>query len=526
MAARVRRSLRLGSLAGLGDGTGVTEPATKERTEPHPIAATRHHDVLIVGAGFSGLAMAIELKRRGRDFAIVDKADRFGGTWAANVYPGAACDVPSHLYQLSRRPSADWSRAYATQPEILAYLERVAAAERLEERTRLTTRLANATWDDEPGLWRVTLDGPGGTTHETARTLVLAAGMLHVPSRPRIEGLDDFTGPVMHTAEWRPDFEPDGMRLAVIGTGASAIQLVPALAGRAARVDLYQRSAPHVVEKRDRDLVGLASVFRRLPPLRAAYSRWLFEFHEWRHMVWRGYDRAVDAAEAMARRPVDAAIADPALRAAVTPSHRIGCQRILQSADYYRALARDDVHLVMDPIERVTERGIVADGTMREVDAVVLATGFEVARAAGLDVRGVGGRSLEETWREKAVAHVGTFVAGFPNLVTLLGPGTGLGHNSVVLMAEAQASRVARLLDEADRVGLGRLDVRADAQAAWESEHAAMAAGTVWGLAPGEGGCRTWYHDEKGRPTAVWPGTVRQFRRRLRRVGLADFEGG
>ena len=476
------------------------------------------HDVLIVGAGFSGLAMALELRRRGRSFAMIDKGSRVGGTWACNVYPGAACDVPSHLYQLSRRPHAGWSRAYAPQPEILAYLERVAEAERLP--LRLSTRLVRAEWDGE--AWQVTLQGPHGAMREAARRLVLATGLLHVPARPRIEGLETFEGPVMHSAEWDEAFEPEGKHVAVIGTGASAIQIVPALAGRVARVDLYQRTPPHVVAKADRAFDRRRGLFGALGSLRALYSRWLFEFHEMRHMVWRGYWRAVESAEGMARAPLEEAIADPAMRDALAPQHRIGCQRILQSSDYYPALAREDVSLVTDPIDRVTPNGIVAGGRERKTDAIVLATGFRVAEGAGLDVR-ANGRALAEVWREKAVAHAGTFVAGFPNLAVLLGPGTGLGHNSVVLMAEAQARRLARLYDEADRAGCAALDVTSDAQAVWEAEHEAMAARTVWGLAPEEGGCRSWYHDAKGRPAHVWPGTVRQFRRRLSRVTLRDF---
>ena len=497
------------------------EVAPARRTEG-PAVAGRHprvRDVLIVGAGLSGLAMALEARAAGRDVAVIEKADGPGGTWAANTYPGAACDVPSHLYQLAARPHTGWSRPYAPQPEILAYAERVAAE--LGKAIRYGAAMERAEWDGAAKRWQVTL-----ATGETivARRLVLATGMLHVPKRPGIEGLEEFAGAMHHTAEWPEAFDPRGKRIAVIGTGASAIQVVPPLAELAARLHLVQRTPPWVVAKKDRPFARRRRLFAALPPLARAYRAWLDQFHEMRHMVWRGHERAVEWAERMARETMEDAIDDPALRAALTPDYRIGCKRILQSSDYYPAIARGNVELVTAPVERIVPEGLIAGGRTIALDAIVLATGFHVAEGIGLDVRGPDGVTLRDLWTTRALAHCGTAVHGLPNCAMLLGPGTGLGHNSVVLMAEAQTRYLTRLWDAQDGAGWEAMTPRAAAQSAWRDELDAMLSRTVWGRSPGEGGCLSWYHDAKGRPTAVWPGTVRQFRRRLARSGLGDYE--
>ena len=472
--------------------------------------------VLIVGAGFSGIATALECEAAGLDWRLVEAHGAVGGTWALNRYPGAACDVPSQLYRLARRPHAGWSRPFAPAREIERYLATVATEPAMRERIALRTRMERADWRGDH--WRVRVQGPGGAQTLRARRLALATGMLHAPRRPALPGLDAFGGPVMHTAEWSEGFDPAGRRIAVIGAGASAIQLVPELA-RHATVALYQRSPPWVVPKRDAAHGALPRALAAFAPTRALWREWLYRFHEMRHMVWRGHERAVDWAEAMARDAMERAVADPELRAALTPDYRIGCKRILQSSDYHNAVAGPRVELVTDPIERVTAGGVVAGGRERPADTLVLATGFRVAEAAGLDVRGPSG-ALADAWKERPLAHLGTYPRGFPNLAVLLGPGTALGHNSVVLMAEAQARHLVRLWSRsADPV-----QPTAAAEAAWAADLERMAAKTVWGLAPGAGGCASWYHDRAGRPTAVWPGTVGQFRQRLRRAGASEFE--
>ena len=492
----------------------MTSPPAARGGEPR----SRARDVLIVGAGLSGLAMALEARAAGRDVLVIEKNARPGGTWATNTYPGAACDVPSHLYQLASRPSADWSRPYAPQGEILAYVERVAAE--LAQSIRYDVRMERAEWSATDARWRVRLDDG---SHIEARRLVLATGMLHVPRRPDIPGLGAFGGQLVHTAEWPEGFDAAGKRVAVVGTGASAIQVVPPLAAQAERLHVVQRTPPWVVAKSDRPFARRRRLFGTLPPLARLYRFWLDQFHEVRHLVWRGHERSVEWAERMARETMEAAIGDPALREALTPNYRIGCKRILQSSDYYPAIARENVELVTEPVERVVPEGLVVGGRTIGLDAIVLATGFHVAEGIGLDVRGTDGVTLRELWKARALAHCGTSIHGLPNCAMLLGPGTGLGHNSVVLMAEAQVRYLIRLWDAQDEAGWEAMEARAEAQEAWGGELDAMLARTVWGRAPGEGGCRSWYHDAKGRPTAVWPGTVRQFRRRLARSGLGDY---
>ena len=466
--------------------------------------------------------MTLEARAMGRRVAIIERHEKPGGTWALNTYPGAACDVPSHLYQLARAPSAEWSRPFAPQSEIEGYVSDVADGLRADPGVSWRTGLGmeRAEWDDSKQRWRVHLSNG---TIETTGWLVLATGMLHVPRRPAIPGLGDFAGPVLHTAEWDAGFDPEGRRIAVIGTGASAVQVVPPLAAKAEHLTLFQRTPPWVVAKSDKPFGRRRTLFGRVPGLARLYRRWLHEFHEMRHLVWRGHVRSIEWAERMARDTMEWAIADPSLRLKLTPDYRIGCKRILQSSEYYPALARANVDVETAPIDRVTRRGIVAGGREHAVDAIVLATGFEVANAVGLDVWGRGGRHLREVWAERPLAHCGTTLQGFPNLATLLGPGTALGHNSVVLMAEAQARYLARLWDEQDRAGVNAIEPRADAQEAWREEIDAALAKTVWGLPPGMGGCTSWYHDAKGRPSVVWPGTVRQFQRRLKRSGLKDY---
>ena len=484
-------------------------------------APTRTVPLLIIGAGFSGLAMALELLAAKRDFLLIEKGEDVGGTWAANAYPGAACDVPSHLYQLARRPWHGWSRSFAPREEIQDYLERVATEPELAARIERCTAMRRAEWDGAAKVWRVATLGPLGERMIVTPHLVLATGMLHVPKRPDIPGLDEFAGTVMHTAEWDRSFDAAGRRIAVIGTGASAIQLVPALIEEGATVTLYQRSAPHVVAKKDADLS--ASRALRFGPLRALYRRWLFEFHEMRHMVWRGYHRAVDSAEAMSRRAREAASDDAAFLASVEPNHRIGCKRILQSNSYYPALASDAVEVVTDPIEQVEPDGVVAGGQSRPADVIALATGFHVADAIGLDVQGREG-TLRDAWTDGAAAMGGMQVRGFPNMTLLLGPGTALGHNSMVLMAEAQARAFVRLLKQQEKAGVEVFEPTAAAQTKWSERRERMTAKTVWGLALGAGGCQSWYHDDQGRANAVWPGTVRQFQRALRRIRPGDYE--
>ncbi len=411
-------------------------------------------DMLIVGGGFSGMIMAIDARKRGfGDLLILEKAETFGGTWRENTYPGVACDVPAHLYSIASSPNPGWSRVYAKGPEIQSYILDVARREGLEGVTRFGAKATGADWDAVARRWRVTTEG--GETF-VCRVLVSATGPLHVPRLPSVPGIDAFEGPAFHSAEWDRSVDLTGKRVAIVGTGASAIQFVPEVVRKAARVTLYQRTPPWVAPRLDGPIPEWRrKAYASVPGLRAL-RRWIsYRYHEMQHRVFRGAPRAVRFAQKMALMNLRSAIKDRKLRAKLTPNYRIGCKRILFSNTYYKALARETVEVVTRPVTAVTAGGLVAaDGVERPADVLIFATGFQVADGAGmLPARGRGGQTLSEAWRDGMSAYLGTAMPGFPNLFFLLGPNTGLGHNSVLLMVEQQVEHVLRLLSEMREAG-------------------------------------------------------------------------
>jgi cation diffusion facilitator CzcD-associated flavoprotein CzcO len=467
-------------------------------------------EVVVVGSGFSGLAMAAGLKRAGREgFLLLERARDVGGTWRDNVYPGCACDVPSHLYSFSFARNPGWSSTFSPQPEIHAYMRRVAERENLLPHIRFGCELEEASWDEATASWRlVTSSGP-----LAARVLIAAAGPLCEPAIPDIPGLRDFEGRVFHSATWDHDHDLTAERVAVIGTGASAIQFVPEIQPRVGKLHLFQRTAPWVMPRRARPLSRFERVLYRYVPgaqrlVRVAiyWGRELYALP----LVRSGLSRFIRVvAEAHLRRQVP----DPALRAKVTPDYAPGCKRILVSNDYLPALSEPNVEVVCDGIREVRRGSVVtADGREREVDTIILGTGFRVTDMPIAErLRGSDGRSLAERWDGSPRAHRGTMVAGFPNLFLLLGPNTGLGHTSVVLMAEAQVGYVLQALEHAR--GAASLGVRPEAEHAWNVEVQRRMKGTVW-LA---GGCASWYLDRNGLNTTLWPDFSFRFRRALRR---------
>jgi len=483
------------------------------------VDAMSEFPVVIVGAGFSGLAAGILLKRAGiESFTIVEKDVGVGGTWRANTYPGAACDVQSHLYSFSFEPNPGWSRSYGPQQEILAYLERCARKYGLMPHMRFGTEVTGAEFDEARGLW---------TVHTTrgdlpARALVLGNGALHLPSYPEIPGLREFEGPAFHSARWDHDVDLTGKRVAVIGTGASAIQFVPQIAPRVAQLHLFQRTPPWIMPKPDREM--------------SARERWLMEHVPGAHwarrtrLYWRLESRVFPLiydtprisayAESIARKFLASQVADPALRAQLTPDYRIGCKRVLLSNDYYPALTRPNVELVTDGIASVGPRGVrTRDGREREVDAIILGTGFRVADyLSKMRIVGRGGRDLNETWREQLASYLGITVSGFPNLFLLMGPGTGLGHNSMIFMIEAQARYAVQSIASIARSGVSFMDVRPEVQRAFTDELERKNASTVW-----SSGCSSWYRTANG-GLVTWPGFTFDYWRRTRRVDWADYE--
>ncbi|TDK43832.1 flavin-containing monooxygenase [Antarcticimicrobium luteum] len=475
-------------------------------------------DILIVGAGFSGLIMALEARRRGfGKIVILEKADDIGGTWRENTYPGVACDIPSHLYSMARHPNPDWSSAYAGGAEIWAYLRRVARDEGLYELCHFEQTLKSARWDGT--RWQVETEK--GAEYST-RVLVSALGPLHVPRIPKVAGADSFPGPAFHSAGWDHGVDLAGKRVAVVGTGASAIQFVPQIARQAAHVTVFQRTAPYVMPRADGPIAPWMRTLHQRFPLSRALRRWLiYRMFEARHAVFRGRPRAVHMAMEMWRKTMEKSITDPALRKALTPPYRIGCKRILSSNDWYPALTRDNVTVIPSGVAKIEgDRLIAEDGTETRADVLIWGTGFHVTDAMRrMRISGEGGKSLARLWVRGMQAHLGTALAGFPNLFFMLGPHTGLGHNSVVLMAEAQAEHIGRLLEGMRAKGIAAVAPRAEAQEAFEAEMDARLASSVWQT----GGCTSWYQDHSGRNPTLWPGTAGEYRKRMARAGLDQY---
>jgi cation diffusion facilitator CzcD-associated flavoprotein CzcO len=471
--------------------------------------------VAIVGSGFSGIGLAIRLKQDGiEDFAVLERGDGVGGTWHFNTYPGCACDVPSHLYSFSFAPNPGWSRTYSRQPEIRDYLERVVDDFGVREKIRLGCEVETARWDGE--AWEI--DTSAGSVR--ARVLVSATGPLVEPKIPPFPGLDSFAGPAFHSARWDHSAELAGKRVAAVGTGASAIQFVPAIAPDVERLHVFQRTPPWVMPHSSRPITRTEQlIYAKLPLAQRLVRGGIYAARELLVLGFVKQPRIMKGIEKIAERHMRGAIDDPELLAKVRPDYTIGCKRILPSNEWYPALARDNVELVTDPIAEVCERSVVsADGTEREVDAIVFGTGFHVVdMPVARMVRGRDGRSLEEAWEGSPRAHLGTAVAGFPNLFILLGPNTGLGHSSMVYMIESQVAYVMDALRELRRNGHRTVEVRPDVQERYNREVQRRMKHTVWST-----GCKSWYLDEQGNNPTLWPDWTWRFRQRTARFDPSE----
>ena len=471
---------------------------------------TQHVQQLVVGAGFAGLGAAIKLQESGEtDFLVVEKGGDVGGTWRDNTYPGAACDVPSQLYSYSFAPNPDWTMSFSPQPEIQAYIRRVAEESQVLDRFRFHTALEEARWDDQAQHWVVTLSD--GTT-VTATSLISGAGGLSEPKLPDIDGIDTFQGEIFHSARWNHDVDLAGKRVAVIGTGASAIQIVPELQKVVDHLDVYQRTAPYVLPRHDRSYTRLERLaFRHLPLVQQVYRTAIYWGREGYVPGFTLQPKLAWPAKQMALANIRRGISDPQLRERVTPTFEIGCKRILISNTYYPALDSANVDLVTDPIAKITGSGIVtADGVEREIDVLVVATGFHTTEQPIADhIVGREGRTLAETWREGGMAgYKGTAVHGFPNLFQIVGPNTGLGHSSMVFIIEAQLTYVVDAIRTMRREGLASVEPRAEVQAQWNDDLHRRMQRTVWTT----GGCSSWYLDAHGRNTTLWPRSTFAFR--------------
>ena len=479
---------------------------------------TEHVQVAIIGAGFSGLGMAIALREEGiEDFVVLERAGDLGGTWRDNSYPGCACDIPSVLYSLTAEQNPGWSQAFARQPEIERYMHDLADRHGLAAHLRCAHEVTGARWDEVAQRWEIT--STQGSL--TAQIVVSATGALADPAIPDLPGLERFGGRVFHSARWDHDHALEGRRVAVVGTGASAIQFVPEIQPRVGHLDLFQRTPPWVLPRENPGIPDRwRARFARHPRLLGLTRRAVFSLLESFHIGFR-HPAVMRLAESRARRHIARQVADPALRAKLTPDYRLGCKRVLGSNTYYPALAASNVDVVTAGIREVTATGIVdAEGVEHPVDTIIFGTGFKVTDPPiSHVVRGRDGRTLAESWAGSPQAHLGLAVAGFPNLFLLLGPNTGLGHNSVLLMIEAQIAHLKRVLAHRRSRGAAAIEPSAERQAAFVAEVDRGSKGSVWTA----GGCLSWYTDVTGRNSALWPGSVRAYQRRLAGFDPSDW---
>jgi cation diffusion facilitator CzcD-associated flavoprotein CzcO len=476
-------------------------------------------DVAIVGAGFGGLGLGVRLRDAGRtSLAILEADEGLGGTWRVNTYPGVACDIPSHLYSYSFAPRADWTRRYPSQPEILGYLEQVAEERGLRPHLHLGTSVTAARFEPDRDRWRLSLEG--GDELE-ARVLATACGQLRIPHLPRFPGLEDFEGAWWHSARWDHDFDLRGKRVAVVGSGATAIQVVPELAKVAARLHVFQRTPPWIIARHDRPYARAERrLFAAVPAWRRLYRSLLFWRQEAFFLGFRPDSLPSKLLTRMARWRLESQVEDPQLRAALTPTYPIGCKRVLVSDDYFPVFNEPQVELVTSGIERFVPAGVrTRDGRERGLDAVVFATGFDSqALVAPMRVENGDGRTLDEAWRDGPYAHLGLTVPGFPNLFLLYGPNTNLGHNSIVFMMEAQIAHVLGCLDELDRRNARRIEVRPEALERFDRRAQARLTSSIWSQ-----GCTSWYKNDVGRITNNWPGFATEYWHSVRRPRARDF---
>jgi cation diffusion facilitator CzcD-associated flavoprotein CzcO len=480
---------------------------------PQPLA------VLIIGAGFAGVGMAIQLQKRGIDnYLILEQAASVGGTWRDNSYPGAACDVPSHLYSFSFVSKTDWSRKFAPQGEIHAYIQQCVLEFGLAARIRCNSALVSAEFEQSTGLWRVRC--ANGAEYLT-QALISACGQLNQPAYPEIAGLDKFTGERFHSARWNHQYHLSGKRVAVIGTGASAIQFVPQIVPKVAQLYLFQRSAAYVIAKPDRayrpwELALLA----RVPALQKLDRTLKYVQHEVRALAFICFPALMKLFNFSFHRHLAKAIGDPQLRQLLTPNYPLGCKRILISNDYFPALAQPNVEVVNAGIREITEHGVVTeDGCEREVDVLIYGTGFTATDfLAPMQIKGLDGVDLNQAWRDGAQAYKGISVSGFPNLFLLYGPNTNLGHSSILYMLESQFTYVLDGL-QALRQGLRYIDVKAPLQQRFNQRLQAQIGQTIWAQ-----GCTSWYKNAAGKNTSNWPGFTFSYRQQTRHLELTDYD--
>ncbi|HYB99602.1 MAG TPA: NAD(P)/FAD-dependent oxidoreductase [Candidatus Limnocylindrales bacterium] len=474
----------------------------------------------IIGSGFSGLSLGIHLRKDGiQSFRIFEKAHRVGGTWRENTYPGCACDVASFAYCFSFEQKTDWSRKWSPQGEILDYMEHCVRKYGLDEHIRFGAEIAGATFDEQAGVWHVRT--AGGDIIE-ADIVVSCVGQLHRPNIPDIEGLDRFQGKVFHSARWDHEYDLTGRHVAVVGNAASAIQFIPHIARKVARLSIFQRSANWMVPRGDRAYTPAEKErFRRHPWMAKAYRWWIWFAHELWFPVFRRNGYLSVQWERGAVQYMESIIQDPQLRQALMPDYPIGAKRILISDDYYQSLTLPNVELIRDGVARLTENSIVTrSGREVPIDTLILATGFRTTEfLVPMQIEGTGGRNLHEAWKEGARAYYGMTVSGFPNFFMMYGPNTNLGHNSIIFMIECQTAYIMDLIRKMRAQDVGTVDLRSEVMEAYNRKLQQNLARTAWAAVD-----KSWYKDAAGHITNNWSGTTTTYWWHTRHADLADYK--
>ena len=502
------------------DTTGSSNPEIlaqpEESSESKDI---QHVRIAILGTGFSGLGMAIRLKQRGEEnFVVFEKATDIGGTWRDNTYPGCACDVPSHLYSFSFALNPRWSHAFSRQPEIWEYLRDCARRFGITPHIRWNTELLSASWNEEEQCWHIlTSRGP-----YTAEILIMGNGPLSEPSLPPIKGIENFEGTLFHSARWDHSYDLNGKRVAVIGTGASAIQFVPRIQPQVAQLSLFMRTPPWIIPRLDHPIPGWQQkLFRWLPFIQRAIRSRIYLLREITALAFIYRPKMLKAAMRIGQEHLEKQVPDPGLRAKLTPTYTLGCKRVLLSDDFYPSLSQPNVEVVTDHIREVRAHSIVTeDGKEHEIDALICATGFHVTDThLPEQIYGRDGQSLGESWQAGPNAYLGAAVAGFPNLFLLVGPNTGLGHTSMIYMIESQLNYILDGLRVLKQRNLRTLEIRPNHQEAYNTEIQKRMQGTVW-----TSGCSSWYLDRHGHNTTIWPGFTFEFRHRTRHFDAQHYK--
>ncbi|TGL35493.1 NAD(P)/FAD-dependent oxidoreductase [Leptospira koniambonensis] len=483
--------------------------------------AEKVYDVVIIGTGFAGLCMGIRLKQAGiESFIILEKGNGIGGTWRDNTYPGAACDVQSHLYSFSFAPKSDWSRLFGPQEEILNYMNQCTDHFGIRSFIRTNSEVSGASFDEKTGLWEI--NTTSGKSYKT-KSVVSGTGGLSRPVLPNIKGIDTFKGAKFHSAKWDHSYNLQGKKVAVIGTGASAIQIVPTIAPIVGTLKLFQRTPAWIIPKPDSNISGsVKGIFKFIPPLRWLFRKAIYWLNEVGVLAFAINPKLMKIFEKFARSFINKSIHNEELKKKLTPNYTIGCKRILLSNEYYPALNRENVELVTDGIEEITASGVkTKDGVEHKVDAIIFATGFQAAEAVSpFEIKGRSGKLLADVWEDAAEAYLGTTVSGFPNMFMIVGPNTGLGHSSMILMIESQVQYALQGIRYLLNKNIKFIDVRQDVQDRYNEEIQRRLGKSIWLT----GGCVSWYNTSSGRNTTLWPGFTFEFKARTFFLRPKDYE--